>query len=185
MGCADTALLMKRLWPHLVLASAFVLALAMPIYSAYADTTDAGGVVTIPPPEGSASVVVDAGAGTVDAAPTPTPSSPVVTPDSNDATLAKTLYNAIHSKDWFLAVGAACALLIHLAKWLLKKKWPSFEKDRWGWALAAGISGVVALSAAWLAGETALEARSLIGALKIFAGAVLAYVSTKKLASPE
>lgn len=176
---------MKRLWPHLVLASAFVLALVMPIYSAYADTTDAGGVVTIPPPEGSgSSSVSDAGAGTVDAAPAPAPSSPVITPDSDDATLAKTLYNAIHSKDWFLAIGAACALLIHLAKYLLKKKWPSFEKDRWGWALAAVISGLVALSAAWLAGEAALEGRTLIGALKVFAGAVFAYVSTKKLAAP-
>lgn len=173
---------MKRLWPLLALAAVFVLALVMPLYSAHADTPDAGTVI-IPAFEGSgSSSVSDAGAGTVDAA--PAPSSPVVTPDSDEATLAKTLYNAIHSKDWFLAVGAACGLLIHLARWLLKKKWPSFEKDRWSWALAAGISGLVALSTAWLAGETALEARSLIGAIKVFAGAVLAYVSAKKLVTP-
>lgn len=172
----------KRIPALLALASLFSILLALVVHPAYADEP---GPVTIP-------AMVDAGTPpTIDAAadtgsgsavtPAPAPSS--VTPDSSDAELAQSLWHAIQSKDWFLAVGAAMALVVHLLRWLLKKKWPAFEKDRWGWCLAAGVSGVVAVSAAWLAGKDAATTHTIVGALKIFAAATTTYVSTKKLAA--
>lgn len=179
--------------PHLAIAALTVcLAALYPSSSAYA-APDAG-VVTIPSQPDAVSTTP-----TVTTAPTqppvttpstdapPAPTPPPVTADSEDGTLAQTLWGAIQSKDWFLAVGAALALVIHAARWLLKKKWPSFEKDRWGWFLAAGISGFVAVATALLAGKDAAAAHTMVGALKIFAAAIATYVSTKKLApsSPE
>lgn len=184
---------MVNIRPHLVLAALLSvgLALLLPSYSSTAYADDAG-TVTIPPmvdardtpaPPATASSV---GSGSdVATAPTPTPpsSSPAMTPDSEDGALAQTLWKAIQSKDWFLAVGAGLALLIHLARWLLKKKWPAFEKDRWGWMLAAGIAGFVAVTTALLAGKDAASSHTVIGAVKIFVAAIATYVSTKKLTS--
>ncbi len=163
---------MKRFIPLLALAA---LTVCGPFTSsAHAD--DAGAVIV--PAMIDAGVPDDAPIAT----PAPSPTTPpAVTAESDDGTLAQTLWSAIQSKDWFLAVGAGLALLIHLARWLLKKKWPSFEKDRWGWMLAAGIAGLVALSTAWLANKDVASSHTLIGALKILAAAIATYVSAKKL----
>jgi len=104
--------------------------------------------------------------------------------DPSLETLTGDLYRGIASKDWFLAIGAALSLLILGARWLLKKKWPSFEKDRWGVALAAAMAGLTAMAAAWLADTPVDGATTLMGALKIFAAAVAAYVTGKKLLAP-
>jgi hypothetical protein len=166
---------MKRFIPLLALAS---LVICSPITSSSAYADDAG-VVTIPPmidaaPDDAPVITPDATA--------PAPSSPVITPDSDDGTLAKAMWSAIQSKDWFLAIGAGLALFIHLMRWLLKKKWPSFEKDHWGWFLAAGMAGLVAVSTAWLAGKDMASTHTLVGGVKILVAAIATYVSAKKLA---
>lgn len=170
---------------HLAIAALSALALLLiPVYSSSSAFADGSDTVLVdagdtPPPKLD---VISAGSNAV-AAPAPAPSSPVATVESDDATLAQSLWTAIQSKDWFIAVGAGLALLIHLARWLLKKKWPSFEKDRWGWMLAAGIAGVVSIATAWLAGKDAATSHTVIGAVKIFAAAIATYVSAKKLSS--
>lgn len=174
---------MKRFIPLLVLAALLTFVLVLPIYSSVAIAADDAGVVTMPPDD-AGPVRGELGGSGIQPTPAPAPSSPAITPDSDEATLAQALWNAIQSKDWFMAVGVGVALLIHLARYLLKKKWPDFEKDRWGWVLAAVISGVVAVAAAWMAGADAASSRTLIGALKVLASAIATYVSTKKLAAP-
>lgn len=174
---------MKRLTPLLVFAAMSVLLLVMPLYQSVAHADDAG-VVTVPAFEGSGAGLAPTQPPVTtpnDQAP-PAPSSPALTPEADDTTLAKALYDAIHSKDWFMAVGVATALLIHLLRYLLKKKWSVFGNDKVAWVLAGAVSGLVALSAAWMAGKDGIAAHTLVGALKIFATAIAAYVSAKKLA---
>lgn len=130
------------------------------------------------------SALVDAG--TPDAPSVQADSSstlPVV--DGDDTDLAKRIYQGVTTKNWFLALGAALALLTHGVRWLLLKKWPTWSKDRWGWALAGGMAGFTALSLAWMADASASSADTLLGALKLFASSVFAYVTTKKLATPD
>lgn len=145
-------------------------------------------------------VVTDAGSGSnavTDAPDAGSSGSAVVTAPSSSPTadelpvaqgddmdFAKKFYEGITTKNWFLAIGAALALLTHGVRWLLLKKWPSWSKDRWGWALAAGMAGVVALSSAWIAGAAASSADTWLGAVKLFAASVLAYVTTKKVILP-
>lgn len=175
--------------PHLAIAALLCcITVALPIGTASA-APDAG-TVTIPAmvdassdsaPAADAAVPTQPPVITPSSEAPPAPAQPPVTADSDDGTLAQTLWKAIQSKDWFLAVGAALALLIHGVRWLLKKKWEKFEEDRWGWFLAAGLSGAVALATAWLAGKDAASSHTLIGALKILAAAIATYVTTKKL----
>ena len=165
-----------------------IIAQSTGVTPAYAD--DAGPVLIAPRDDGSSGsgsaseAPADAG---VDAQTAPAPSSPVITPDADAMTLAQTFSSGIQDKNWFLAIGAGVAMLVHLSKWLLKKKWPEFEtKDRWGVALAAVIAGLVGLSAAWLAGEGgAFTGASWLGALKLFAAAVFSYVVPKKIAAAQ
>lgn len=180
--------------PHLAIAALLVcVTVSVPIATSSSAYADDAGVLIVPAAPDAADTPVaapaPAPAGSGSDVATPPASSPPatapVTAESSDGTLAQTLWSAIQSKDWFLAVGAALALLIHGVRWLLKKKWPSFEKDRWGWFLAAGLAGVVALSTAWLAGKDAASSHTLIGALKILAAAIATYVTTKKLAPAE
>lgn len=114
------------------------------------------------------------------------PTAPIMLPvvDGDDIDLGKQVYRGITEKNWFLAVGAALALLTHAVRWLLMKKWPSWDKDRWAWALAGGMAGVVALSMAWMADASASSADTWLGALKLFATSVFTYVTTKKVAFP-
>lgn len=104
--------------------------------------------------------------------------------DGDDTDLAKKLYVGVTTKNWFLALGAVLALFTHGVRWLLAKKWPSWSKDRWGWALAAGMAGIVALSMAWMADASASSADTWLGALKLFAMSVWTYVTAKKLVVP-
>lgn len=122
-------------------------------------------------------------------APAPVPAPAQVAPEGTPAdpsleTLTGDLYRGIASKDWFLAIGAALSILILGAKWLLTKKWPTFEKDRWGIALAGAMAGLTALAAAWLADTPVDGATTIVGALKIFAAAVATYVTGKKILAP-
>ena len=121
-------------------------------------------------------IMVDAG--TPDAA--QPPAAPQELPGTED--LAKDLYKAITTKDWFMLAGVGLAGIILGARALLKKKWPTWEKSHYGVVLAAGISGLTAVTLALLASEPVAGSHTLLGALKLFAAATLAYVVPKKLA---
>ncbi len=123
---------------------------------------------------GSSSVpVVTAGSGSGSGA------APATLP-APDAAL-QTALEAYHKKDWFMLAGALGAVVIAAVKWLLSKKWPQFEEDHWGVMLAAGLSGLGALVASWYTGTDIASSHTLIGAVKLFAFAVAAYVSQKKI----
>lgn len=94
--------------------------------------------------------------------------------------LARELYRGITSKDWFLVAGAALSLAAICVRWLLVKKWPKFESSGWGVVIVAVLAGIGALSNAWLADERVASTETLIGALKVWAAAVFAYVTTKR-----
>lgn len=128
--------------------------------------------------------IADAGSGSaIDAGSAAiSPALPVV--DKDDTTLAEELYRGITEKNWFLALGCALALLTHGVRWLLKKKSPKWAQDRWGYLLAAGMAGIVALSLAWMADASASSSDTWLGALKLFAASVLAYITSKKLVAP-
>lgn len=117
--------------------------------------------------------LLDAGSAAVDPAPTVT----VHAPDD----LARSVYRGITSKDWFLVAGAALSLLVMGVRWLLAKKWPKVESEVYGVALVAVLAGLGGLSNAWLADERLASSVTLLGALKVWAAAVFAYVTTRKL----
>lgn len=106
--------------------------------------------------------------------------APVVTVHAPDD-LARDVYRGITSKDWFLVAGAALSLVVIGVRWLLAKKWPKFESEIWGIALVAVLAGCGALGNAWLADERIASSVTALGALKVWASAVFAYVTTKKL----
>lgn len=95
--------------------------------------------------------------------------------------LAQDLYRGVTNKDWFLAAGAVLSLVVLGVRYLLAKKWPKFESELWGVALVAGLAGLGALSNAWLADERVASTTTLLGAVKVWAAAVFAYVTAKKL----
>lgn len=145
-----------------------------------ASATNAGAPVLIDPPPSS-----PAGSGSALATPTPTPTATPAPPTEIDpGSSAKDLYRGITTKNWFLIAGAALSLLIFGARWLLARKWKSWEKDRWGWFLAAAMSGLTAIATAWSADAPIASEQTLIGAVKLFAAAVFAYVTSKKLFAP-
>lgn len=114
-----------------------------------------------------------------------TASSTVVAPapaTQDPESLAKDFYRGITTKNYFLAIGAALSFVILGVRYLLARKWKSFEQDRWGVALAAGMAGLTALAAAWVADAPIMTSHTWLGALKLFAAATTAYVTTKKLA---
>lgn len=97
--------------------------------------------------------------------------------------LAHSLYSGITGKDWFLVAGAALSLVALGVRYLLAKKWPRYESEIWGMAIVAGLAGFGALSTAWMADERVATTTTLLGALKVWAAAVFAYVTTKKTAA--
>lgn len=93
--------------------------------------------------------------------------------------LARDIYQGVTSGDWFLVAGAALSLVVIGARWLLAKKWPQVEGKLYGVALVAVIAGIGALGNAWIADERIASTTTLLGALKVWAAAVFAYVTTK------
>lgn len=139
---------------YLFLLAVFAALLAWPVF-AFAQPLDAG---------------IDAAA--VDAA-----TVTVVEPTD----LARELYRGVTSKDWFLVAGAALSLVVIGVRWLLAKKWPKVEGEYYGIALVAALAGFGALGNAWLADERVASTVTLLGAVKVWAAAVFAYVTSKKL----
>ncbi len=97
--------------------------------------------------------------------------------------LALQLYRGVTSKDWFLVAGAALSLVAIGVRWLLAKKWPKVEGTLYGVAIVAVLAGLGALSNAWLADERVASTTTFMGAIKVWAAAVFAYVTTKKVAA--
>lgn len=119
----------------------------------------------------------DAGVALVDAGPAAT--APVASPDPAD--LARDVYRGVTTKDYFLVAGALLALVTLGVRWLLAKRWPTVEKKIYGVALVAVLAGLGGLSNAWLADERIASTTTLLGALKVWASAVFAYVTTRKV----
>ena len=95
--------------------------------------------------------------------------------------LIKEAIRGYTDKDWFLVAGAALSLLVMGARWLLAKKWPSMgESDIKGVIVTALLAGMTALASTWLSNRSA-DSETLMGALRVWAGAVLVYVTTKKM----
>lgn len=140
--------------------------------SLYSHTSAADG----PPAVDVHVVAVDAG---VDSAVAPTP--PATPPLPDNETLAKDFYQAVTTKNWFLLAGVGLAAVISGARWLLSKRWPKWQESHYGVFLAAAIAGVTTLSLAWLADEPMLSSHTALGALKLLAAAVMAYVFPKKV----
>jgi hypothetical protein len=99
----------------------------------------------------------------------------------NYESLFQDIYAGVTSKDYFLIAGACLALVTMGARYLLAKKWPSVESDIKGVVLVAVLAGLGALSNAWLADERVASTLTLMGAVKVWAAAVFAYVTSKKL----
>jgi hypothetical protein len=121
-------------------------------------------------------ISVDAGVAPDAASPAPAPQT---LPDAES--LAQSFFKAITGKDWFMLAGVAIAGLTSLSLWLLAKKWPTWEQSHYKVFMAAGFSGLTALSLAWLADEPAIGSHTLMGAVKLFAAATFAYVVPKKI----
>ena len=148
----------------LIICLAFI-CLTSPVYA-----QDAGTVI-IP-------AMVDAGvppadAGIVAPAPAVVESAPV--------DLAQDVYRGITTKDWFLVAGGILSLVTFGVRWLLAKKWPSVEGKLYGVAIVAALAGLGALGNAWIADERLASTTTLMGAIKVWAAAVFAYVTAKKL----
>lgn len=92
-------------------------------------------------------------------------------------------YRGIASGDWWLVAGAGLSLVVMGVRALLARRWPNFDTDIGGVVLTAALAGFGALGHAWLAvgPEKVATATTLIGAVKVWAGAVFAYVTGKKL----
>lgn len=95
--------------------------------------------------------------------------------------LAREIYQGVTSKDWFLVAGAALSLVVMGARHLLAKKWPKADSDIYGVAIVAALAGFGGLANAWLADERVASSLTLLGAVKVWAAAVFAFVTTKKL----
>jgi hypothetical protein len=92
------------------------------------------------------------------------------------------IYQGVTNKDWFLVAGAALSLVVLGVRWAIAKYWPSFkDSDIKGVAITATLAGIGALATAWLADERAASSVTLLGAVKVWAAAVFAYVTSKKL----
>lgn len=109
-----------------------------------------------------------------------------ITPAPDDAEgLILAAYRAIADGSWFPAAGAATLLLLLAARKLLLTRFPSLGSKTWGVAILASLAGVGALGNAWLA-DASIDATTLIGAVKVFATAVVGYfVGGKLLASKQ
>jgi hypothetical protein len=163
---------------------------AEPTPDAITVTLDAG--ASSPPID--ASVPVDTGSGSaiapaVDATPAPgvgsgSGSDGLRADPADKESLLKAAYKAITEKDWFLLAGVALAAVGMLANWLLSKKWSVFKNDKVRWVTVGVLAGLGGIMNAWLADEPAASSQTLLGALKVFAVAVFAYVSAKKLSAP-
>ncbi len=105
--------------------------------------------------------------------------SPATMPTDSEAIALGS--EAYHKKDWFMFAGAAMALLVSAARWLLTKKWPRWEEAHYGVLLAGIIAGMTALTIAWTQPEGIASSHTLVGAVKLFAFAVAAYVVPKKV----
>lgn len=137
----------------------------------------------IPPPPSDEPI--DAGGVPADAAassPSSGSSSGTAEPPSTES-LLKAAYKGITTKNWFLLAGALLALLAYPVHYLLEKKWSVFGNDKVKWVVTGLMAGAGALAHAWLADAPVASDQTLMGALKVFAAAVFAYVSAKKLAA--
>ncbi len=92
----------------------------------------------------------------------------------------KLVGEAYHQKDWFMLAGAALALVIYSVRWVLARKWPRWEESHYGVLISALIAGVGALAVSWSTGTDVVSSHTVIGALKLFAFATMAYVVPKK-----
>lgn len=120
----------------------------------------------------------DAGTGAAQPAPEQTASTSA---DKAPDDLARDIYRGVTKKDWFLVAGGILSLVVLGVRMLLAKKWPKMESEIWGVALVAVLAGCGGLANAWLADERLASTTTLLGAVKVWAAAVFAYVTTKKL----
>lgn len=125
------------------------------------------GSVTPPAPEPIALVPTEA-------------TAPSHVPELEPGDLFAEAYRGITTGDWFLLAGAVLSLLVLGAWGVIKRRVPDLGSDRWGVAITAALAGFGALGHAWLA-DAPLDAQTWLGALKVWAAAVFAYVTTRKL----
>lgn len=161
---------------RVLLTSLVLLSVPLPSFadSGAPPPTDAS--VTTTPPD-AAPTVSSTGSGS-SVSPAPTPADPALPSDTD---LAQDLFKAITAKDYWMIGGVMVAFVTIGVRWLLKKKWPTWDKSHYGVLLAALLAGLTAVSLAWLAGKSASSADSLMGALKLFAAATVAYVVPKSI----
>jgi len=79
-----------------------------------------------------------------------------------------------------MAAGVVLSALTALVWAWAKKKWPDDTKDHHAIAIGIVLAGITAVAAAWSAGQPIASSETLLGALKIFAGAAMAYAIGKK-----
>lgn len=102
-----------------------------------------------------------------------------VSPDDAEGLLVA-VYRAIADGAWFPVAGAATLLILLGARKLLLPRYPTLGSTWWGVAILAALAGAGALGHAWLA-EAPIDATTLVGALKVFATAIVAYFVGGKL----
>lgn len=88
---------------------------------------------------------------------------------------------AYHQKDWFMLAGALLALVIYAVRWVLAKKWPRWSESHYAVFLSAAMAGIGSLAIAWSSNADPASSHTLVGALKLFAFATVAYVVPKKV----
>ncbi|MGN6107224.1 MAG: hypothetical protein ACTHU0_19105 [Kofleriaceae bacterium] len=124
----------------------------------------------------------------VDAGPPPhdagsaleTPAAPSSDPlQADPGDLALEMYRGVETGDWWIFAGAALSLLAVGVFWALDKRWPGAVTGTWKLAIVAALAGAGALGHAWIASAD-LTARTLLGALKVWAAAALIHATAKQ-----
>lgn len=96
--------------------------------------------------------------------------------------LFRTIYTGVTTKNWFLVAGAALSLVVLAAHWALDKWAPKWSDADWKRiAITAALSGFGAVATALLASKDVATTVTLMGAVKVWAAAVWAYVTARKL----
>lgn len=135
---------------------------------------------------GSVAMVAQADpAAEVGAATVETPAPPTLPTEVDEVDEAASLiYKGVTNGDWFLVAGVGVTILCWMLLRALEKKWWQFGNDRVRWGTVGVVAGLLGVVNAWISPDHSPDVETLIGAAKVFAAAVFAFYTAKKLVAP-
>lgn len=98
--------------------------------------------------------------------------------------MASAVYEGVTNGNWFLVAGLGVTLLCWLLLRALEKKWWQFGNDRVRWVTVGVVAGLIGVANAYLSPDHSPDVETLIGTAKVFAAAVFAFYTAKKLVAP-